>query len=284
MAYGFKIHNASITGYGSIPSIDLTLTQGETIINKQLVWDGDWYVDSSHEWGLSQEYEATYFDGNVTTEAGNTPVLVNLSEAAAEASWGNFIVTVNDDIVLPYDDNLNIFDYNKGTYILEYTKGHWQFVSAVAGTYALKVVDPYAESGTPYLIIESDFESTDVGDEYSISISETALTEAFASASEQIIKKIIFTNSDGSWSCDTEYDEVLSRLNQNLPTMAIIKYMPGGDMISQTWMSEYYPIGAEEPKPYAMVTSAASAVSVQHDWLYLNSDNTVSTGSDHNMS
>ena len=109
MAYGFKIHNASIIGYGSIPSIDLNLTQGETIINKHLAWNGEVYADSSDEWGLHQQYEATYFDGNVTTEAGDTPVLVNLSEAAAEANWGNFIVTVNDDIVLPYDDNLNIW-------------------------------------------------------------------------------------------------------------------------------------------------------------------------------
>ncbi len=282
--YGFKINNASIADYGSIPSIDLTIARDETVIKKHLVQIDDWYADlSNKDWGLYQGYNATYFDGNVTTEAPKTPVRVELAAAAAEANWINFIVTVNDDIVLEYSDEDNIFYYGKGTYLLGYANGNWQFVSSEAGTYSLKVIDPYGASGTPYLSIDTEFESTDVGDEYVVSISTTDLTEAFASASEQIIKKIIFTYSysDGTISCDTEYNEVLSRLLENLPTMAIIRNLPGIDPLSQTWMSLYYPVGAEEAKPYAMITSAASNTTVLHDWLYLNSDNTVSIGSDH---
>lgn len=283
MSYGFKINNASIAGYGSIPSIDLTLTHDETIIKKHLVWDGEWYFDTS--WGLEQAYQATYFDGNVTVEAMN-PVVVELAAAAAEARWDNFIVTVNDDIVLPYRDDENVFGIKTGTYFytLEYGEGHWQFVSGVAGTYSLKVIDPYGASGTSYVIIETDFESTDVGDEYNVSITHEDATPAFKNAVDQVFHKIniYYDNDTSSYKCDTEYWDIFTWIyTEKEPVMAVITTSSGE--IKECWMSEHFPTGAGTMKFVGVIYNVSSS-SLWHEWFFVNSDGTITVDSNSNVS
>lgn len=282
MAYGFKINNTSIAGYGSIPSIDLTLAHGETIIKKHLIWGDGWYFDTS--WGLTQAYQATYFDGNVTTDAPETPVEVELAAAAAEARWDNFIVTVNDDIVLTYDENRNLFGCETQTnfYILAYSHDEWVFATGVAGTYSLKVIDPYGASGTPYVIIETDFESTDVGDEYNVSITREDATTAFKNAIYQVFHKIniYYDNDTSSYKCDTEYWDIFSWIYAGKePVMAVITTSSGE--IKECWMSEHFPIGASTMK-FVGVTYNLSSGSLRHEWFFVNSDGTITTDSDNN--
>lgn len=286
MSYGFKLNNIAIPVDGSVPSIDLMLTNGQTTINKKLLyWKGlnGFIIPAKEDYGVFQKFTATYFDGNVTTEVPREPVQVELAAAAAEARWDDLIVTVNDDIVLSYNDDENAFVYadETGFYLLGYSHDQWLFISGIAGTYSLKVVDPNAESGTPYAVmIYTDLESTDVGDEYSILITHEDVTSEFKNAFDQVFHKIsiYYDNDTSSYKCDTSYVDIYTWIMiEKEPVMAVITTLSGE--IKECWMSEHFPTGATNINFVGVIYIVGSS-SLSHEWFFVNGDDTVTLDAD----